>query len=150
MLIRSGSVLPYPHVRSVRGVPWYKPYSESGGSTSISARSSALGSSSTTTARFFISRRKRAGIRVTASATRRSNSWRVIPAFVGAGFSRPERQVIVAILPYGAFRAERLRPANATAVQDLDVRRKRPHLLRQRTAQLRLHLDGILTLRDPD
>src|SRR5687768_16270049 len=100
---------------------------------SISSSSSALGSSSTTSARFFISRRKRFGISVTASTTRRSNCSRFIQGFV-----------VIAVLPYRAAIAHRLRAADTAAMKNLDVRGERPHLLRQRRAELGFDLLRIV------
>ena len=74
-------------------------------------------------------------MRVTASATSRSNAARVILS------ERPRRCDSNRSLAHRALRAQRLRPADAAPVQDLHVGGERPHLLRQRLAQLRLDLD---------
>src|SRR5690349_665460 len=96
-----------------------------------SSSRSALGSSSTTTARLVISRRKRAGISSIASATSFSNCARVTVSFL-----RHHEPKIIAIVADRTLVAERLRLADAPAVEDLHIRRERPHLLRQPLAQL--------------
>src|SRR5581483_11771131 len=110
---------------------------------SISSSRSAPGSSSTTTARFFISRRKRTGISSMASATSCSNLFR-------STFFGDDMAEVVAVVTHGALAAERLRLADPPAVQDLHVRRERPHLLRQTIAQLLFDLHGVVAFRDAD
>src|SRR6266513_1317518 len=117
---------------------------------SISSSSSSPGSSSTTTAMFFISRRKRAGMSSIASATSFSNWFLVTSGADLVGSARDYQTVVVAVVTDGTLIAERLRLADAPAMQDLHVRGKRPHLLRQEAAQLLFDFDGIVAFRDPD
>src|SRR5262245_53107657 len=114
---------------------------------------------------FRISRRKRRGMSVIASATSRSNR-SLFTCFLGGpegppllpfatcganlyGSRRRARLkgsphrcllhkvlVIIAVVANGTLVAERLRLTNATAVKNLDVRREDPHFLRQLGAQL--------------
>jgi hypothetical protein len=58
--------------------------------------------------------------------------------------------VIVAIGGDGAPIAQRLRPANAPAVQDQRIGRERPFLGCKRRRELILHDDGIVGLGDAD
>ena len=90
------------------------------GSISISRSSSRDGSSSTTIARLFIASRKRRGIDASASATRRSNRSRSTAWF------RDDGVEVVAFVLHGALVAQRLRLADAAAVQDQGVGGARP------------------------
>ena len=58
--------------------------------------------------------------------------------------------VIVAVVPNRALIAERLRLANAPAVENLHVGGERPHLFRQRGAQLLLDVHGVVAFGDTD
>src|SRR4030095_11067519 len=106
------------------------PYRESGGSISISSRRAGLGSSSTTSATFLISRRNRLGIRAMASVTRRSKAARVMARSRASrrpcGFHGPlgcgaQTAIVIALVDHQALVAERLRSADAAAVKDLHV-----------------------------
>src|SRR5438093_2549984 len=161
---RSGSVLPYADVRSVSGVPEYSPSSVSGGSISMSARSSGDGSSSTTMAMFCIALRKRRGIEASASATSRSNSLRstflrlslALPGLRGflrrflVADARDDETEVVAVVAHDTLIAERFGPADAPAVEDQRVGGARPPLRRHRAGQLRLDLDRVVAFRDAD
>src|SRR5690606_34187822 len=110
--------------------------SESGGSMSMSASSSALGSSSTTRARLVISRRNWVGMSRTASATRRSKAARVM--------------VVGAIVAHATLLAERLGFAHPPSVENLDVRGERPFAGRQPRAELLLDGHRVVALGDAD
>src|SRR5690242_3476309 len=128
---------------------------------SISASSSADGSSSTTMAMFCIALRKRRGTEASASATSFSNAfrftrgllcgfrgWRGLApagqrrrrarlfrgfAVAGAGDDQPE---IIAVVAHHALVAQRLRPADAASVEDERVRGSRPAIGRHGGGEL--------------
>src|SRR6476660_6222990 len=102
------------------------------------------GSSSTTIAMFFIASRKRRGIDASASATSFSNRSRCT-----AGFRNDGVEVLALRLDRAAV-AERLRPADAAAVQDERIGRSRPARLWQRAAELLFDEHWIVTLGDAD
>src|SRR5687768_16026119 len=79
---------------------------------------------------------------LTASATSCSNRARVM--------LRLQRAIVIAILADRALVAERLGPADAAAVQNLDVGRQRPHPGWKRCGELPLHLLRIVTRGDAD
>src|SRR2546425_9166251 len=87
---------------------------------------------------------------LTASATSRVNAARSILACSccdrrgGLPCLRAEREVVIAVLADRASIAERLRFADAAAVEDLDVGGERPHLARKQRAELRFHFLRIL------
>src|SRR5512147_681959 len=103
---------------------------------------------------FVISRRKRFGMSAIASATSSSNLARVtllVPSSADRLRSASDHQPeVVAIAAHGTLIAQRLWLADAAAMQDLHVGGDRPHLSRQRTAQLILDLDRIVPLGDAD
>ena len=76
--------------------------------------------------------------------SRVSRPWRARPGFDRLGHEASA--IEIAVRPDVAARAERLRPADAAAVQDQHVRGARPPLGRQHRAQLRLDLDRIVAL----
>src|SRR5262245_46583844 len=92
---------------------------------------------------FRISRRKRLGTSVMASATRRSN----LSLFI---LSHDHEAKIVAVVANGTLVAQRLRFADAAAVKNLHVGGERPHLLWQGRAQLFLDLHRVVTFGDAD
>src|SRR5258708_787436 len=95
----------------------------------MSASSSGDGSSSTTMTMLRMASRKRRGMEARASATCCSNCFR------STSFGHHEA-VIVAVVADDALVAERLRTADAAAVQNQRIGRARPALLRQRLPQL--------------
>src|SRR5687767_1744850 len=117
---------------------------------SISARRSGCGAASTISARLFISRRKRFGISITASATSRSNLSRVMCGPRAGCLARDDRPVVLAVGPDGAVVAQRFRPADTAAVKYLHVRGSRPEGVWQRPAQLRFDLHRIVALGNAD
>src|SRR6185436_13193663 len=160
--MRSGRRLPKSQLRSVNGVPEYRPSSVSGGRMPISRSSSRDGSSSTTIAMFFIASRNVRGIDASASATRLSNFSRCIcflirrplppgsfiPGLLPAGGNH--RCVVVALIPDDADVAVRLRLADAAAVENQGVRGPRPAIFLHRGAELLLDFDRVVALGDAD
>src|SRR5262245_43155882 len=98
-------------------------------------------------------------MRAMASVTRRSNAARVIGRSGSPRRPRAFRRrlgrsghapIVIAIADHQALIAERLWPADATAMQDLHIGGECPQLARQRSAELCLNLDGIVALGDTD
>src|SRR5712692_3618682 len=127
----------------------------------MSASSSGDGSSSTTIAMFCIVRRNRRGIEASASATSCSNFFRstrwgrllfLLRLFRRLAVARPgdDEPDVIAVLAHGALVAQRLRAADAAAVENQRVGGARPPRLRHRRAELRLDDDGIVALGDSD
>ena len=113
------------------------------------------GSSSTTTATFFISSRKRGGISSSAASDELAEIAARVIATPAPSYARrlrgPERAaVVVAVVADDALLAERLRLADAAAVQDQRVGRPRPLRRRHRSAELLLDDLGIVRPRDAD
>src|SRR5581483_9200455 len=109
---------------------------------SIDRSSSAGGSSSTTIATFCMASRKRRGIARNASATWFSKCFRSTRAW------RDDEPEVVAVVAHDALIAQRLRFADASAMQNERVGRPRPPLLRQRLAELILNRHRIVAFRD--
>src|SRR5262249_52983791 len=108
------------------------------------------GSSSTTIAMLRIASRKSRGMLRSASATMASNFARST-AFPRLPLALAhERLVVVAVVAHHALLAERLRFANAPAVQDQRVGRLRPAGLPQRRGELLLDDFRLVALGDAD
>src|SRR5215475_8562574 len=105
---------------------------------------------------FRISRRKRLGMRVMASATRRSNRSLLIFSSRASLEGSPCRcllhdmLVIIAVVAHRTLIAQRLRLADAASVKNLYIGSERPHFLRQRGAELLLDLHGVVAFCDAD